>query len=259
MKRFLCVLLVLCLFLPAAFAMADDTPPGPPPQSAKDPSEFPNLYFGANPDLVFEYFKSGWSGYYSYSKEPVEENYALKSGTPITVFTFNAEEGDQKMPLTARFFFRKGTLVAAIQELLIPEGADASKAEKFTGDMLNNAKQGVLDLEKMDIFAEMLVEKAHLENGQRTWLYTLSVGEQKTNVILTMSVADGKVYLCEFLADKDDELFEKMNISVSLGDLKGFAELDGEKKSAVRLYVQYLMKQNKELLEQYIEFLKTAP
>lgn len=50
-----------------------------------------------------------------------------------------------------------------------------------------------------------------------------------------------------------------MNISVSLGDLKGFAELDGEKKAAVRLYVQYLMKQNKELLEQYIEFLKTAP
>ena len=82
--------------------------------------------------------------------------------------------------------------------------------------------------------------------------------KERTNVILTLTVADNTVYLCEFLAEKDNELFDNKGITVSLGELKGFAELEGEKKSAVRLYAQYLMKQNKELLEQYIEFLKTA-
>jgi hypothetical protein len=261
MKKLLCVLLVLCLFLPAAFAAADDISVAPEQaaeQSAKLPDAFPSIYFGEIPGTVFETFQRGWGSQYKFSKQPVEESVTLSTGEQIMVMTLPEEPATDEygIPLTAKFYFLNGRLIAAVQIVQIPENAEVGQATRFISDMMTDSKQDLLDLEKVGIFAELLGETAHLENGLHTWQYTVNLGEKTTEALLTVSNDEGNVYITEFPAQKDGELDEVAGLS--LKELKGYGELDGEKKTAVRLYAQFLVKQQKEMLEQYIEFLKTA-
>ena len=263
MKKLLSFLLALALFLPAAFAAAESAAPG----GLRTPGDFPQIYFGSDPDNAFKYFNQSWNSRYSFSKEATEENSTLSNGVSFTVLTYPSVQPRDEFssPMTAKFYYQKGALFAAVQSLPIPEGVDVSKAEESFTHLLEGTRKGWLNLEEIGICAELLGEAAHLQNGQTTWYYTLAseggegTAPVKTEAVITFSIVDGVLYLAEFQVEKANDLSGKATVELNLTDLNGFSELDIEQKNAVRLYAQYLLEQQKATLEQYVNFVKAHP
>ena len=255
MKKLFCLLLALSLFLPVAiFAEeAQDTDNNP-----VLPGDFPWVYFGSNPDNAIKCFDSGWRQFAAYASEPVEENITLANGAPFTILTYPAvtPESETSRGMTAKFYFRKGILIAAVQETVIPEGVDVSYTKNFVENGLKAGKAGRLRLEEIGINAELLGEAAHLQDGTDCWQYTFADGEKTTEAIITIQVVDGVLYVAEFMAEKNEELAKQKEITLSVSELKGYAELSGEQKNVVNMYAQYMMQQQKKMLEEYIEFVK---
>jgi len=261
MKKLLCLLLVLALFLPVAFAAAESES-----QESDNnlvlPGDFPFVCFGADPETAIKYFNAGWTSFSKYASEPVEGQIAVSTGAPITALTFPAEaaaEDELRRPTTVKLYFLRGKLFAAIQETEIPEGADFSNAKSFIKNGLKAGKEEKLRMAEIGINAELLGEEAHLAEEQDVWRYTFSDGEYTSDAIIAMCAVDGKMYVAEFLAEKSETQPQKKEITLSLTDLNGFAELSNEQKSVVRTYAQYLLQQQKKMLEEYVEFVKNNP
>lgn len=252
MKKLFCLLIAFALLLPAAFAAAEENP-----AELNTPDDAPGFYFGADPDAAFKAFEHFYKSDYSYSKEATQENITAGDGTSFLVLTYVAAPANEyTIPMTAKFYYRQGALFAVFMEFTPPEVANFEESINRFGSFIKGAGKDTLKMEEAGISAELLGEAAHLQEGQEIWRYTLTAGETKTNVILSMNAADGKVYLAAFPAGKNEQVTGKTTIELSLADLEGFAELDSEKKEAVRLYAQFIMKQQKKVFEEYIAYLK---
>ncbi len=254
MKKLFCLLLALALLMTASFALAEET------VQARDPQEFPNIYFGANHVLALEVFKNGWSHGYSFSDVPSWETRTLSDGTGVYVMTLASVTTETDyVPMTAKLYFVNETLAAAVQVVTIPEGADASMFKTYLNQYLGSGSVA-LDLGMIGNAAELLGEDAHLEDGTEAWPYvvssTMNVEGTETPVtihaMLAASVVDNTLYVAEFPYKKASE--EKA-AAQDLANLQGYGELTAEEQNAVQLYAEFLRKQQNETLEQYIDFL----
>lgn len=258
MKKLFCLFLVLALVPTALAEEALQTT-----DQLTLPSYFPCVYFGADPETAIQYFNAGWERGGSYSKEPVNEEVTLSNGATFQVMTFPAVAseagGSGSAPMTMKLYFQKGVLFAAVQQVEIPEGMDASTTIEFVNNNLKSAEKGALNLEEQDaVCVELLEKDAHLKNGQQTWKYKLSTdGITVLNTaILTILEEDGHIYLAEFPVENSAETQQSSVGALNLVELKGFGELSDAQKNAVILYANFLQKQQMEELEKYIDFLK---
>lgn len=165
------------------------------------------------------------------------------------------------MEMTVKLYFMDNKLVAAAQILPIPEGIDVSQASQFVESMnlSMNATPTTLDTSKLSARAlELLGEAAHLEDGQNAWPYDLTVNADGNpavvNVMLTAKVVDNALYIAELAYKKAES---NTVGSQTLAEIEGFDKLSAEEQSAVRLYAEFLQKQQSELLKQYVDFLQT--
>ena len=253
MKKLFCFLMAVALLMSASFALAEE------PAQTHEPTQFPNIDFGADPVTALEVFNAGWSSGFSYSRERTMETVTLSNGTEIVILTLPAvasEDPGRMPPMTAKLFFSNSRLVAAVQEIVLPEGADTSTVKTFISQSMNSLP-GRLDPGKIGLSAELLGEAAHLENGQDAWQYTFSAapaGEEAPAVLqamVTVNPADNCLYLAEFPVSG----VSGKAAAQDPANLEGFDRLTAEEQKAVQLYAEYLQKQQNETLAQYIDFL----
>ena len=74
------------------------------------------------------------------------------------------------------------------------------------------------------------------------------------NVMLVAHIADNKLYMAELAYKKAES---NTVGGQNLAEVEGFDKLSAEEQSAVRLYAEFLQKQQSELLKQYVDFLQT--
>ena len=253
MKKLFCLLLAVSLLMSASLALADET------VQAREPQAFPNIYFGANHVLALEVFKAGWSHGYSFSDIPEWDTVTLSDGTQVYVMTLASVTTETDyLPMTVKLYFNNEMLAAAVEEIEIPEGADASMFKTSMNQSLGS-NPVPLDLSKIGSAAELLGEEAHLEDGQDVWPYVVT-GVVNTNgtetpvtldAMVTAHIEGNTLYIAEFPYKKTSEKAAAQDLT----ELKGYGELTGEEQNEVQLYAEFLKQQQNETLEQYIDFL----
>ena len=258
MKKLLALILAVALMLSASLALAEDAALA----NARDTHSHPYVAIGSDWHEALETFNAGWkqSGQYSYSDTPENEIITLSDGTSIAVMTLPAEKTDNTMavPTIVKLYFMDNKLVAAVQIADVPEGYDPARFAESMASVMGYAPTA-LDTSKLSARAmELLGETAHLEDGVNAWPYDLAVNvdgnPSVVNVMLVAHIADNKLYMAELAYKKAES---NTVGGQNLAEVEGFDKLSAEEQSAVRLYAEFLQKQQSELLKQYVDFLQT--
>ena len=258
MKKLLALILAVVLMLSASLALAEDAALA----NARDTHSFPYVAIGSDWHEALEAFNAGWkgSGQYSYSDTPENETITLSDGTSIAVMTLPAEKTDNTMavPTTVKLYFMDNKLVAAVQFADVPEGYDPARFAENMADVMGSAPVA-LDTSKLSARAlELLRETAHLEDGVNAWPYDLAVNvdgnPSVVNVMCVTHIVNNTLYIAELAYKKAES---NTVGGQNLAKIEGFDKLSAEEQSAVRLYAEFLQKQQSELLKQYVDFLQT--
>ena len=253
MKKLFALILAVVLMLSASLALAEDAALA----NSRDTHSFPYVAIGSDWHEALETFNAGQ---YSYSDTPENEAITLSDGTSIAVMTLPAEKTDNTMavPTIVKLYFMDNKLVAAVQIADVPEGYDPARFAESMASVMGYAPTA-LDTSKLSARAmELLGETAHLEDGVNAWPYDLAVNvdgnPSVVNVMLVAHIADNKLYMAELAYKKAES---NTVGGQNLAEVEGFDKLSAEEQSAVRLYAEFLQKQQSELLKQYVDFLQT--
>ena len=259
MKKLVALVLAAVLMMSVSLALAEEG------AAVRGVTESPSVYFGADWHDALETFNNGWksTGQYSYSDTPENEARTLADGTSVFVMTLPGvpDEKGYAMQMTAKLYFIDDKLVAAVQELPVPEGRDAS-AYKETLNFVMGTTPVPLDTNaKIGNALEVVGEDAHLEDGQDTWIYEVSVPTYvegnltyvTVNAMMTAHVVDNTLYVAEFPYQKAGTSAAAQN----LAEIEGYDKLTAEEQNAAQLYAEFLQKMQKETLKDYINFLLT--
>ncbi len=256
MKKLFCLLLAVTLLASASLALAED-----PSVKVRKPSESPNIFFGGDQRKALEIFTSTWKTTFSYSDTPSWKTVTMADGTLVYIMVLDAvpSENEYMLPTTVKFYFINEKLAAAVQEVRIPEGTDPA----ILRDSFNHVMGGnpvPLDPEKNRSALELLGEDAHLEAGQDAWPYTVATyadvntgdGRAVLDAVMTCHVDGDTMYIAEFPYSKSAG---KSGAAQDLSEIDGYSRLTEEEQNMVKLYAEFLQKQQNETLAQYIDFL----
>ena len=256
MKKLFCLLLTVSLLMPASFALAEETS-----LRVREPSESPNIFFGGDQRKALEYFNSTWRSNFSYSDTPVWQTVTMADGTTVYIMVLAAvsPEDGKSIPMTAKFYFINEKLAAAVQEISIPEGTNPSMIRDNFVYVMGGAPVP-LDLGKIRNAIELLGEDAHLEAGQDAWPYVAATytdantgeGRATLDAMVTFRAEGDIMYVAEFPYSKSAG---KYGAAQDLSKMEGYDKLTEEEQNMVKLYAEFLQKQQNETLEQYIDFL----
>ncbi len=257
MKKLFALLLALCLLMTASLAPAEDVS-AEESLKVRDLTNYPSITFGKDSHTALKAFVEHWSTSFSFSKEPSTEAITLEDGSKVYVMTLPAGPSEEGVPMTVKFYFVNEKLAAAVQEVSLPEGSDYA-AFKASADYSMRVAVEPLDLQKVGkALTELIGEAAHLEAGQDAWVYTVADyvndpdAASPMSAVLTARGDGDKVYMAEFLYGTPAA--GKVG-GQNLAELEGFDKLTSEEQNAVSLYAEFLQKQQKETLEEYIAFL----
>ncbi len=261
MKKWFSLLLAVILLTTAAFVLAEESAD---PASTENQSESrfysSSIQFGTDISTASAYYLDYWarSGFYL-NKTAEQKNVTLSDGSVYVEQTYlPAEELHEGNKMTGKLYSMNGFAVACVEDITLPEGQDASlfldQIKSFLGD------SQPLNLAGFGTVAELIGEAAHLEENQPMWSYKtrmlLPATDQSTEATAYMAIriVDNHIYMAEWPALGTSE--SSAGSIQNLANLNGFNELTQDEKNAVISYADFLEKQMKDQLQQYIDFLK---
>ena len=243
----------LCSCVPA-FAEEEETSQA----QAAQGGEMLYVPFGQDPVSALKLIPEKWqSQNINFPDAPAVNTITLSDGSNITEQIFTGTGVD--FPIEARFYYTSDKKAfAGVQDIGMPEGADAALFK----DQLTSCygQPGQLNVENLGLYAEILGETAHLENGQEMWSYTAKItstdadgsAAPEAEAIITMHVIDDHIYLAECLNPNSSADIAGAR---DLAGLNGFDQLTEEEKKAVSQYAGFLAEKQKQELEEYIDYL----
>ena len=247
------LLLSLCFCVPAS-AAEDETPQAQTEQS----SGFIYVPFGQDPASALKLVPEKWAFLdIHFPEDPVVNTITLSDGTNITEQIFTGT--GRNFSIENRYYYTSDEkAIAGVQDIVIPE--DVNIAEFINQLTKYYGEPGQLSIEDLGLYAEILGEAAHLENGQKVWNYTAKITStgadsseaSEVRAILAMRIIDGHVYLAE--CPNPNPAAETAG-ALNLTELNGFDQLTEEEKKAVSQYAEFLAEKQKHELEDYIDYL----